>query len=81
MHTAVNRRIREKAVVLGLPAERFLLCLGLMGAPVLLVVFVPLLVVVWLPWAGGVYWLFRNQERLKRRLSFGRELPLHLKNR
>lgn len=81
MQTPVNRRIRDKAVVLGLPAEQFLLCLGLMGAPALLVVFIPLLAVVWVPWAAGVYWLFRNQKRLKRKMSFGRQFPTHLKNR
>ena len=81
MQIPVNRRIRDKAVVLGLPAEQFLLCLGLMGAPALLVVFVPLLAVVWVPWAAGVYWLFRNLEQLKRKMVFGRQFPTHLKNR
>ena len=58
MKLYVNRRIRDKAMVLGLPAESFLI-----------------------PWACGVYWLFRNMDRLKRNLHSGRQYPLHLKNR
>lgn len=81
MQSLVNRRIRDKAVVLGLPAERFMLCLGLMGGPALVVVFVPLLAVVWVLWAAGIYSLFRNMDRLKRKMSFGRQFPTHLKNR
>lgn len=81
MQSLVNRRIRDKAIVLGLPAEQFLLCLGLMGAPALLVVFIPLLAVVWVLWAIVIYWLFRNKDRLKRKMSFGRQFPTYLKNR
>lgn len=81
MQSPVNRRIRDKAVVLGLPAEQFLLCLGFMGAPALLVVFIPLLAIVWVLWAAGIYWLFRNRDRLKRKISFSRQFPTHLKNR
>ena len=73
MKLYVNRRIRDKAMVLGLPAESFLACLGLACSPVF--------IVVWIPWACGVYWLFRNMDRLKRNLHSGRQYPLHLKNR
>ena len=81
MKLYVNRRIRDKAMVLGLPAESFLVCLGLACAPVLIVVFLPVFIVVWIPWVCGVYWFFRNMERLKHNLSFGKQYPLHLKNR
>ena len=76
MKLYVNRRIRDKAMVLGLPAESFLAC-----SPVLIVVFLPVFIVVWIPWACGVYWLFRNMDRLKRNLHYGKQYPLHLKNR
>ena len=59
----------------------FLACLGLACSPVLIVVFLPVFIVVWIPWACGVYWLFRNMDRLKRNLHSGRQYPLHLKNR
>lgn len=81
MEQYVNRRIRDKALVLGLPAERFLICLGLMCAPVFVVVLLPVFIVVWLPWAVGVYWSFRHMDRLIRDLTFGKQYPLHLKNR
>ena len=81
MKLYVNRRIRDQAMVLGLPAESFLACLGLACSPVLIVVFLPVFIVVWIPWACGVYWLFRNMDRLKRNLHSGRQYPLHLKNR
>ena len=81
MKLYVNRRIRDKAMVLGLPAESFLACLGLACSPVLIVVFLPVFIVVWIPWACGVYWLFRNLDRLKRNLHYRKQYPLHLKNR
>ena len=46
MKLYVNRRIRDKAMVLGLPAESFLACLGLACSPVLIVVFLPVFIVV-----------------------------------
>lgn len=81
MKLYVNRRIRDKAMVMGLPAERFLFCLGLVCAPVLIVVFIPVFIIVWIPWACGIYWLFRNMEHLKHNLNFGKQYPFHLKNR
>ena len=81
MKLYVNRSIRDKAMVLGLPAENFLICLGLTCAPVLIVVFLPVFIIVWIPRACGIYWLFRNMEHLKRNLHYGKQYPLHLKNR
>ena len=48
MKLYVNRRIRDKAMVLGLPAENFLICLCLTCAPVLVVVFFPEFIIVWI---------------------------------
>ena len=53
MKLYVNRRIRDKAMVLGLPAESFLACLGLACSPVLIVVFLPVFIVVLITCASG----------------------------
>lgn len=81
MEFPVNRRIRDKAMVFGLPADRFMICLMVMCAPVMFVLFLPWFAVVWIPWMAGVYKAFLNGERLARLFRFGRQFPLHLKNR
>lgn len=81
MEFHINRRIREKAMVFGLPAENFLACFGIMVAPIFLFIFVPLALVGWIPWVWGVYQLFRRQDALLRAFVYNRHYPAHLKNR
>lgn len=81
MRLSVNRRVREKAMVLGLPAERFMAALGLMCLPLFGVIFYPLAVVVWIPWCVGVYYIARNRDRLLRSFKYGKQFPENLKNR
>jgi len=81
METSVNRRIRDKAMVFGLPADRFMVCLAVMCAPVLLVLFVPVAVVFWAVWMIFVYKFFQRQERFVRSLRTGKRFPACLKNR
>lgn len=81
METPVNRRIRDKAMVFGLPADRFMVCLAVMCAPVLVVLFVPVAVVLWIAWMIFVYKFFRRQERFVRSLRADKRFPACLKNR
>lgn len=81
MDSYVNRRIRDKAMVFGLAADRFMICVAVMCVPVLLVLFVPVLVLLWLPWMLAVYRFFRSQGMISRLFYNNKRYPLHLKNR
>lgn len=81
METYINRRIRDRAMVAGMPAERFMVCIGMMCFPVLIVIFDPVLALAWLPWGLIVYWVFRNMDRIARSFIYGKQFPSHLKNR
>lgn len=81
MELYINRRIREKAIVFGLPAEHFMLCFAVMVAPLLIVIFLPIAIVGWIPWMYGTYQLFRNMDSLMRSFHYAKRYPSHLKNR
>lgn len=81
MELHVNRRVREKAIVFGLPAEHFMLCVAIMTAPILLIIFLPIAIVGWIPWMYGTYQLFRNMDSLMRIFLYAKQYPAHLKNR
>ncbi len=81
MELHVNRRIRDKAMVFGLPANRFMVCLAVMCAPVVFVLFKPMAIVVWVPWMIAVYGFVRHRGRLVRSWRADRRFPVFLKNR
>ena len=73
MESYINRRLRDRVMVAGMPAERFMACVGIACIPILIVIFNPLFVLFWIPW--GVV------DRLSRNLTYGKQFPSHLKNR
>ena len=77
----INRRLRDRVMVAGMPAERFMACVGIACIPILIVIFNPLFVLFWIPWGVVVFWIFRNIDRLSRNLTYGKQFPSHLKNR
>lgn len=81
MDMHINRRVREKAIVFGLPAEHFLLCFAIMVAPIVIVFFLPIAIVTWIPWMYGTYQLFRHADNLMRIFLYAKQYPAHLKNR
>ena len=72
MESYINRRLRDRVMVAGMPAERFMACVGIACIPILIVIFNPLFV---------LFWIFRNIDRLSRNLTYGKQFPSHLKNR
>lgn len=68
-------------MVFGLPAERFMMCFGIMVAPVFIFIFMPIALVGWIPWVWGVYQFFSKQDALLRAFLYNRQYPTHLKNR
>ena len=81
MESYINRRLRDRVMVAGMPAERFMACVGIACIPILIVIFNPLFVLFWIPWGVVVFWIFRNIDRLSRNLTYGKQFPSHLKNR
>lgn len=81
MESHVNRRLRDKAMVFGLPANRFMVCLAAMCAPVMFVLFWPILFVAWLPWMVFVYKVFQKGGTFFRSWRAGKRFPVFLKNR
>lgn len=81
MELYINRRVRDKAMVLGLPAEQFMVCFAIMCAPVMIVLFMPLFTLIWIPWGIGVYKFFQCKDRLLRVAKFRKQFPTYLKNR
>lgn len=81
MESYINRRLRDRVMVAGMPAERFMACVGIACIPILIVIFNPLFVLFWIPWGVVVFWIFRNIDRLSRNLTYGKRFPSHLKNR
>lgn len=81
MDSHVNRRLRDKAMVFGLPANRFMLCLATMCGPVMVIVFWPILILAWLPWMFIVYKCFQKGETFVRSWRAGKRFPVFLKNR
>ena len=78
MESYINRRLRDRVMVAGMPAERFMACACI---PILIVIFNPLFVLFWIPWGVVVFWIFRNIDRLSRNLTYGKQFPSHLNNR
>lgn len=44
MESYINRRLRDRVMVAGMPAERFMACVGIACIPILIVIFNPLFV-------------------------------------
>ena len=71
MESYINRRLRDRVMVAGMPAERFMACVGIACIPILIVIFNPLFVLFCIPWGVVVFLILRNISRLSPDLAFG----------
>ena len=68
MESYINRRLRDRVMGAGMPAERFMAWVGIACIPILIVIFKPLIVLFWITWGDVVFWIFRIIASLSRDL-------------